>query len=416
VDRTALRDYLTYRYIPPPKTVYEGIRELPAGHLLTWDGSLTISRWWEPQVGESITDMEEAVDRLDTMLASAIPEHTMADVPLGIFLSGGLDSSTTAAYLDRPKTFTMGTDVGHRNEAEVARRVAEHLGSEHHELMAESADLGRALDTQAGLFDQPFGDSGSWSTWLVAKLARKHVTVALCGEGGDELFHGYQWYWRWFDRGITPAAAVAAMLPAFSRLGRSLERRAATGLDRYADFLAPWTVRQRRALLGELLADDGYDDHWFWRSHWREDLPPLKRLQWADLHTYLAGDLLTRVDRAGMAHSLELRPPLLDHRLVELALALDSSLLIDRTRRRGKLVMRRLMQDRLPRAVVDGPKRGFNLPVRRWAARRPELLSGALDRLAEAGVIRRPRATGFTNEQVWALLTLDRWMTTSGAL
>ena len=299
----------------------------------------------------------------------------------------------------------------------MARRVADHLGAEHHEEVAESIDIERALEKQGALFDQPFGDSGSWATWLVSRMARRHVTVALCGEGGDELFGGYQWYRRWSEpRPAAPLRAFANLLPTFSQLGRSLQRRAAVGLERYADFLSPFTVVQKRSLVGPELAADEYDDLWFFRAHWREDLEPLKRLQWADLHTYLMGDLLTRVDRASMAHSLELRPPLLDHELVELALSLDASLLLEPGSGAGKRVVRRLMADRVPPGLLDRPKRGFNLPIRRWVARRPELLRGALDRLADGGIIRRPRAVGFTGEQAWALLALDRWLTASGGL
>lgn len=419
VDASALRDYLTYRYIPAPKTVYDGIRELPPGHTLVWEAGrgLEIARWWEPSAAVAVTDMDEAVQRLDRLLSTAVPMHTLADVPVGVFLSGGIDSTTTVAFVDRPRTFTLGSEVGHRDEAPLAREVAAHFGAEHHELIAESVDLELALDTQPRLFDQPFGDSSSWATFLVSRMAREHVTVALCGEGGDELFYGYQWYRRWTEP--PPGAAVrrvAGLLPTFSALSRSLQRRAAVGLERYAAFLCPFTVEQKRALIGPRLGWDGYDDLWFFRQHWREELPPLKRLQWADLHTYLAGDLLTRVDRASMAHSLEMRPPLLDHELVELALSMDDRLLLDPDTGTGKRVVRRLMAERVPAGIFDRPKRGFNLPIRRWVARRPRLLRDALDRLAEAGIIRRPRALGFTGEQTWALLTLDRWMTSSGAL
>jgi asparagine synthase (glutamine-hydrolysing) len=419
VDATALRDYLSYRYIPAPKTVYTEIRELPPGHTLAWEAGapLEIARWWEPATAVTITDMDEAVQRLDRLLSTVVPMHTLADVPVGVFLSGGIDSTTTVAFVDRPRTFTLGSEVGHRDEAPVAREVAAYFGAEHHELLAESVDLELALETQLRLFDQPFGDSGSWATFLVSRMAREHVTVALCGEGGDELFCGYQWYRRWAEP--PPGAALrraAGLLPTFSALGRSLQRRAATGLERYAAFLSPFTVGQKRALIGPRLHEEGYDDLWFYRRHWRDELPPLKRLQWADLHTYLAGDLLARVDRASMAHSLELRPPLLDHELVELALSLHGSLLLDPDTGRGKLVVRRLMEGRVPPGLFDRPKRGFNLPMRRWVARRPRLLRDALDRLADAGIIRRPRALGFTGEQAWTLLTLDRWMTSSGAL
>jgi asparagine synthase (glutamine-hydrolysing) len=419
VDASALRDYLGYRYIPAPKTVYTEIRELPPGHTLAWEAGapLEIARWWEPATAVTITDMDEAVQRLDRLLSAAVPMHTLADVPVGVFLSGGIDSTTTVAFVDRPRTFPLGSEIGHRDETPVAREVAAYFGAEHHELLAEAVDLELALETQPRLFDQPFGDSGSWATFLVSRMAREHVTVALCGEGGDELFYGYQWYRRWAEP--PPGAALrraAGLLPTFSALGRSLQRRAATGLERYAAFLSPFTVGQKRALIGPRLHEEGYDDLWFYRRHWRDELPPLKRLQWADLHTYLAGDLLARVDRASMAHSLELRPPLLDHELVELALSLDDRLLLDPDTGRGKLVVRRLMAERVPAGLFERPKRGFNLPIRRWVARRPRMLRDALDRLADVGIIRRPRALGFTGEQAWALLSLDRWMTSSGAL
>jgi asparagine synthase (glutamine-hydrolysing) len=210
--------------------------------------------------------------------------------------------------------------------------------------------------------------------------------------------------------------ALAGVLPTFSHLGRSVQRRASEGLERYAAFLSPFTVAQKRALLGPALAADDYDDLWFFRAHWRDDLEPVKRMQWADIHTYLAGDLLTRVDRASMDHSLELRPPLLDHELVLFALSVESSLLLDSETGAGKRVVRQLMEPRIPSGLLDRPKRGFNLPIRRWLRRRPELLRSALDRLADADLIRRPRALGFTGEQAWALMSLDRWMTTSGAL
>jgi asparagine synthase (glutamine-hydrolysing) len=164
-----------------------------------------------------------------------------------------------------------------------------------------------------------------------------------------------------------------------------------------------------------LLSQEGYDDLWHFRLYWREDLDPVKRMQWADLHTYLPGDLLTKVDRASMAHSLEVRPPLLDHKLVEFALGVDGRLLRDVEHNRGKLIVRRLMEPRVPDGFFDRPKRGFNLPIKTWVRNRPELLAGALARLTEAGIIHRPRAPRFTNEQTWSLLALDRWLNVSGA-
>lgn len=416
IDPSALRDYFTYKYIPQPKTIYSGIRELPPAHTLVWDGTLHIERYWTPSTEITVREFDEALPQLDRLLGEIVPAHTVADVPVAVFLSGGIDSTTVTAQLDRPRTVTIAMDIKRRDEAPVARRVADHFGTIHHEEMASSIDLVEALDTVPPIFDEPFGDSGAWSNYLVSRLARRHAIVALAGEGGDELFCGYQWYSKWLtDRSTLVTRTMATLLPPLSRAARSAQRRTATGLERYAAFAGPFTSQQRVALLGPALEIDDYDELWHYRRYWREDLEPLKRMQWADIHTYLPGDLLTKVDRSSMAHSLEVRPPLLDHRLVEFALSLDTRLLRDVEGNRGKLVVRRLMQDRIPEGLFDRPKRGFNLPIADWVRSRPELLSGALDRLADRRIIRRPRLHGFTNEQTWTLLCLDRWLEQSGA-
>jgi len=389
---------------------------LPPGHTLTWDGQLSIARYWSPSTEIEIRDFDEAVPRLDDLLSEIVPAHTIADVPVAVFLSGGIDSTTVVAHLDRPRTVTLAMDIKRRDEAPVARLIADHFGTEHHESLASSIDLDEALDVMPGVFDEPFGDTGAWANYLVSRLARRHAIVALSGEGGDELFCGYQWYSKWLtDRSTFVNRVMAALLPPLSRGTRSAQRRAATGLERYAAFLGPFTTQQRQALLGPALELTDYDDLWHYRRFWRQDLEPLKRMQWADIHTYLPGDLLTKVDRSSMAHSLEVRPPLLDHRLVEFALSLDTRLLRDVEGDRGKLIVRRLMEDRIPPGIFDRPKRGFNLPVADWLRRRPELLSAALDRLADRKIIRRPRVFRFTNEQTWTLLFLDRWLEQSGA-
>jgi asparagine synthase (glutamine-hydrolysing) len=417
-DPSAIRDVLTYGWVPTPKTAFSGIFKLPPGHALTWrDGRITVERYWQPEPRAEITDMAEACERLDALLGDVIPEHTLADVPVGLFLSGGIDSTTVTAYLDRPMTFTLSQDVSHRSEAPAARIVAEHFGTDHHEGTAGAIDLERALATMPNLYDEPFGDSAAWSVWLISRLARQHVTVALSGEGGDGLFCGYQWYSRWFTTPSSPVhAALARIVPPVTNFGRSLHRNATGGLERYATFLGVFTPQQKRTLLGPRLVDAHDDDLWFYREHWREDLQPLQRIQWADFHTYLPDGMLTKVDRASMAHSLEVRPPLLDHRLVEFAFSLDPTLQRDIQGDRGKLLVRRLMADRIPPGHFDRPKRGFNLPIRRWVRRHQGMIDAALDRLSDAGVIRRPRIAVFKNEQTWALLVLDRWLERFGGL
>ena len=416
IDPAAMRDYFTYKYVPDPGSIYRGIRQLPPGHWLSWDGNLQVERYWRPGTREPIRDPDEAVEELGELLARIVPAHTMADVPVAVFLSGGIDSATVAGHLERPRTFTLGTDIRRRDEAPHARQIAEHFGTEHREGVAKAVNLDEALNTIPEVFDEPFGDSGAWSNYLVSGMAREHAIVALSGEGGDELFAGYQWYSKWPSQ--KPGAArrlLARTLPAFSGGGRSAQRRSLTGLARYAAFLGPFTEQQRQALLGPRLEVEGHDDLWHFRRHWREELTPIKRMQWIDLHTFLPGDLLTKVDRASMAHSLEVRPPLLDHELVEFALALEPELMHDARTGKGKLLVRRLMEPRIPEGYFDRPKRGFNLPIRSWAQKNGRLMAGALDRLADMRIIRRPRMARFTNEQTWSLLSLDAWLRQSGA-
>ncbi|MBT8462894.1 MAG: asparagine synthase (glutamine-hydrolyzing) [Gemmatimonadetes bacterium] len=416
MDRTALRDFFSYKYVPHPKTIYAGIHRLPPAHTLSWTGGkLEIQRYWEPSAETRITEMSRATECLGELLTEIVPEHTLADVPVGLFLSGGIDSTTLAAHLDRPRSFTLAVDSARFNEAESARRVAEHYETEHVEEPAAAIDLSEAIRTIPGLYDEPFGDSAAWSAWLVSRMAARHVKVALTGEGGDELFLGYRYYDKFPTyRSTALRRVLSELVPPFSKVGRSLGRRAKKGLERYATFLPAFTVRQKHALLSPDLLEPGYDDLWHVRRFWREELDPLKRLQWADLHAHLPGGLLTKVDRASMAHSLEARPPLLDHRLVEFALSLDTRLLRDPAAGQGKLVVRALMEPRVPAGLFDQPKKGFGLPIREWVGREPDLLPRAFDRLTKAGILRGGSIPRLDNDQTWSLLVLDQWMEDAG--
>ncbi len=413
LDLDALADYLTYSYVPTPKTPWQGIYKLaPASTLLWEDDTLRVERYWQPEPQSSVGDLTAATEELDELLGRIVPDHALSDVPIGVFLSGGIDSATVTSFLSRPRTFTLGQPEAGRTEAPAARRVAEHFATRHTEETAEVPDLGVAVDEMVRVFGEPFGDSAALAVWLLSRFTSEHVKVALSGEGGDEIFCGYRWYGNAMS---APAPAwrrlAAELLPTFSQSGRSAQRRGSSGLERYASFLGLFTPAQNRALVGPRLrgvADA--DPLWHFRRHWRPELPFHQRLQWADLHTYLPDGMLTKVDRASMAFSLEVRPPLLDHRLVEWAFTLDAALQRDPETDKGKLLVRRLMEDRLPPGHLERPKRGFNLAIRRWARKSPGLLDGALHRLADSGIIRRPRLFSPTNEQTWALLVLDRWL------
>jgi asparagine synthase (glutamine-hydrolysing) len=409
IERSAVRDFLFHGYIPAPKTIYQGIAKLPAGHLLTWEeGRVSIERYWHPSPEITARGEADTLRQLDELLREVVPAHTLSDVPVGVFLSGGMDSALTAYYLEGPRTYSLGFDARDRSELEAARSAAAHLSTLHTEMTAPMADFGTALDALPGLFDEPFGDSAAWSNYLIAELARREVTVALSGEGGDEIFCGYPRYWSNVgSRSNLVNRALRGILPPLSRFGSSMQRHAAVGLPAFAAALGGMTSSQVEALLAEDWREPEYDYLWFYRQFWNQDLDPLVQLRWLDLNTDLAEGLLTKVDRTSMAHSLEVRPPLLDHRLVEFMLSVDPELLVDRSGRRGKLLVRQLMQPRLPAGHLDRPKSGFGLPVHRWLKRHPGRLQEAVARLMQRGVLRRPVGSEF--RRAWYLLVLDRW-------
>jgi asparagine synthase (glutamine-hydrolysing) len=414
IDESAVRDFLFHGYIPAPKTIYRGICKLPAAHTLEWQaGRVNIQRYWNPSTTIVARSAEDTILELDVLLREVVPAHTVSDVPVGVFLSGGIDSAVTAYYLDAPRTYTLGFETGSRSEADAARQVAAHLDTEHLEMTAPQADFAGALDLIPTMFDEPFGDSAAWSNYLVAKFARREVTVALSGEGGDEIFCGYPRYWsRIGARSNFLNRSLARYLPPLSRLASSMQRRGLEGLPAYAAALGGMTAQQIDSLLSPSWQSPGYDYLWFYRQFWREDLAPLAQLRWLDLNTDLAEGLMTKVDRTSMAHSLEVRPPLLDHRLVEFMLSVDPKLLVDEQRKRGKLLVRRLMEPRLPANHLNRPKSGFGLPVHRWLKQHPQLLLEAVSRLKVRGVLQQ--AVGAEFRRAWYLLVLDRWFTAFG--
>jgi asparagine synthase (glutamine-hydrolysing) len=414
IDQSAVRDFLFHGYIPAPKSIYRGICKLPAAHTLKWQaGKVSVERYWNPSTEIVERSAEGTQSLLDALLGEVIPQHTVSDVPVGVFLSGGIDSALTAYYLDAPRTYTLGFEQGGRSEADAARQVAAHLDTEHLEMTAPQADFAGALDRMPAMFDEPFGDSAAWSNYLVAQFARREVTVALSGEGGDEIFCGYPRYWsRVGGRSNFFNRALARYLPPLSRLASSMQRRGYEGLPAYAAALGGMTAQQIDSLLAPPWSAPDYDYLWFYRQYWRDELRPLAQLRWLDLNTDLAEGLLTKVDRTSMARSLEVRPPLLDHRLVEFMLSVDPQLLVDERRRRGKLLVRRLMEPRLPPNHLNRPKSGFGLPVHRWLKQHPHLMQDAVRRLMKRGVLQR--AVGAEFRRAWYVLILDRWFTAFG--
>ncbi|HXF80974.1 MAG TPA: asparagine synthase (glutamine-hydrolyzing) [Usitatibacter sp.] len=454
IDRDAVGEFLQFGYVSAPRSIYCKVAKLLPGHWLELGevGEPVAHRYWDPAPSEApLEGSEESIEqRLEHLMVDACRYRMVADVPVGLFLSGGIDSTLVAALLTRYgggeiRTFTIGFDDPRYDESKWARKVAAHLGTRHTEQIVTARDMLGVLTEWADLFDEPFGDQSGVPTYLVSKMARRHVKVALSADGGDELFSGYSHYGVVLEReralsrvpgfarraigglphGMLRQAIERSGLPASMRHGArrnvierleklhvlfpSLDR--GTMYDLAMSFWTPWEIAD---LLGSGTAPRaqvtaaGYAD----------------QMSLTDLRYYLPDDILVKVDRTTMAAGLEGREPLLDHRLVELAMRLPLSM------RRGALgtkhLARKILYRHVPRELIDRPKQGFAIPLGRWLrGELAPLLDQYLDakRVKDAGIfdpdaVRRAvsnfREGGPANERldvqkVWLLLAFEMW-------
>lgn len=368
---------------PPHESIIEGIRKLKPGHLLVASErkGIEVRQYWDVQFDPDYTKTEDYfVERLRDLLEESVRLRLIADVPLGAFLSGGIDSSAVVATMSRissgpVKTFSIGFEEPEFNELRYARQVAERFGTDHHELIIEPNVLG-IIDDLAWYLDEPFGDSSAIPTYMVSKLAAENVKVVLSGDGGDELFGGYDRYLvesRERKYGRIPASARTAMgrvgqLMPDGMKGRNFLRHLAfDGPDRYIDASILFRAHDRALLFQSGVYEEiaRQDPSGVWRgllekekTHW------LSALQYMDIKSYLPNDILTKVDRMSMAHSIEARVPLLDHKVVEFAATIPAELKLHGTT--TKYIFKRAMEGILPHEVLYRPKRGFAVPLSRW--------------------------------------------------
>ena len=454
-DLEALTRYLLYGYFPAPHTPFRGIRKLPAGHLLVADGGgVRIEPYWDLKAvvtrgpSGTVPSEAEAAAEVRRLLREAVMLRLRADVPVGVLFSGGVDSSTIAALaveLHGPgvPTFSLGMTDEDFNEAGYARRAAAHFGTDHHELIVGESDLVGALYDMARALDEPLADASVLPTWLLSRFTRKHVKVALGGEGGDELFAGYPTYLgdrlaRHYRRLPRPLRALVrraaeAARPSFSNVGiEFLLKKFVASAElpddvRHAIWFGAFPPERQRTLLSdaalaELGRHPGHDPLREARAV-RAGVTfrhPLDALLLTDFLMYLQDDLLTKVDRASMAASLEVRAPFLHHPLVEYVMTLPASYKLHGTV--TKRLLKRAMGDRLTTEITGRRKRGFNIPLAR-------LLVGPLDpllhrafepgRLERGGLLRPETVVGLWREHaarrrdngrlLWNLLMLQLW-------
>lgn len=440
----SLWDFLTLGYIPAPYTIYENVFKLPPGHYLRADANGRVVRpYWELKpAADPPRTIGDACERVYAAMKEAVRSHLMSDVPLGVLLSGGLDSSTLVALMTElgapVKTFSLGFEEKSYNELPAARLIAKHFGAEHHEEVLTSVGAKMIIDLLP-YFDEPFQDSSCIPMYLVSKLARRHVKVVLSGEGGDELFGGYftyqadkiAGYYQWLPKILRHSVfpALANAIPAtdgklsFDYFAKKfVENAKGDMVERHVGWKALFTEEQKARLLAE--NRDPSPTVQMLReplNRLHGELDPLNRLLYLDAKVYLPDDLLTKADRMSMAVSLEARVPFLDHRVVELAFSLPFSYKLRRFTK--KYILKRMMKGKLPDEILKKRKGGFSIPLAKWLKEEPlrgvaaEALSDS--ELAKAGFFRpepvrkivRDHLDGKrdNSRQIWALLVFQLW-------
>lgn len=391
VDRDALCLYFRHNYIPAPFSIYQGIHKLEPGCVLTLLPGQTepkLERWWsarevweQGEVHPFGGTAGEALDELERLLGDAVAKRMLADVPLGAFLSGGIDSSTVVALMQaastRPvKTFSIGFGEQVFDEAPYARAVADHLGTEHTEFTLSPQDLLNVVPLIPEYWDEPFSDSSQIPTYCVSRLARQAVTVSLSGDGGDELFAGYERYfwalkWRYVEFLPRPVRRMAAMAgKALPEAAWHLMGARGTRMHWRLDGLCSGNFQHFYRYLLSHFKDPGAlvlgarEPETVLTRERRRFSDRFKLMTLLDVESYLPDDILTKVDRASMAVGLEARVPILDHRVVEFAAALPTSMKVRDGK--GKWLLRRLLHRYVPEALVERPKMGFGVPIERW--------------------------------------------------
>ncbi len=450
VDRTldyeAIGDYFTYAYIPDPKTIYRSVRKLPPAHYMTVDSQgVHIVRYWTLQPAyDDARSKTSYMDELVELIKESVRLHLISDVPIGAFLSGGVDSSTVVAMMKAvgqlTKTFSIGYEEEDFSELKYARQVAEHLGTDHCEIIVRPDDLRQIIKKLVWQFDEPFADSSAIPTYYVCSAAREHVTVCLSGDGGDENFAGYNRHLmagRYQDRDVLSSlrnvlkSAVKfayAAAPKGTAINTQLAPLTFDPLDYYGNRVSIYSQTMAGAPLKKLLSDDLFDcvsqseSYALLRHHYKDARTSnfLTGVRYVDTMTYLPGDNLTKVDKTSMLKALEVRVPLLDHHIVEFAATIPPRYLVEGDE--GKVILKEAMEPYLPHNILYRQKMGFMLLMQTWAGGQLEdyfeemILDGHLGKrgylnaeFVQSLFEQHKSGKADWNGQLWSAVSFEEW-------
>ncbi|MEO0575365.1 MAG: asparagine synthase (glutamine-hydrolyzing) [Pseudomonadota bacterium] len=438
IDAQSVADYLALGYVPSPKTILAGAQKLPPAHCLVWEaGQARLHRYWEVEYDQPrrTAPESEIVDEFESLLRSAIKMQLRSDVPVASFLSGGIDSSLISAlaaeeYSGVLKTFTVGFNEQAFDESGDAQRVADYLKTDHHTFIVEDDQLAM-LPELVQHYDEPFADPSMLPTHFVTRAASEQVKVCLSGDAGDELFGGYRRYLPPRSERIgdaipgalrrTVSGLLAGRVPMHWKGAGLLDRLSVDGAARYLRSIGVFGETERMALFrAEHDSVVQPDEHYF-SDHWNEQGAAYERKMYTDLHHYLTDDILVKVDRAAMKNSLEVRVPLLDHRIVEFAATVPNTLRINDGSQ--KVMLRKLLQRLLPEWVLNKPKQGFGLPIGSWfrGSASADILEPLLrsdarcnaffdQRYVHTLVSEHQKGQRDLSARIWSLLCLEMWL------
>ncbi|MBL7996070.1 asparagine synthase (glutamine-hydrolyzing) [bacterium] len=382
IDQSAMCDFYTYNYIPTPKTIYKDVFKLKPAHYLAVDLntiSCTEHEYWRLPTEEIPISFDEAKENLKYLITKSVNEQMMSDVPVGFFLSGGLDSSTVVAYAsqlsNQLNAYTIGFNDPGSDETDFAVTVARTFNVLLQHKKLQYADAEKLLTKVISFYDEPFGDLSAIPTYCVSAFAREYATVALTGDGGDEIFGGYRWYRFADSRPASSSDTLKRFLSFFrSRFRYSLPGKLVNRIQfHYSLNLFEKMVRCQEAFIDiekddvkyELGLPKDYEDYWYYRDNYDLAIPPRKAIQKLDFNTYLPDDILTKVDRASMAVSLEARVPLLSKEIIEFAFSLPENILYHNGELKG--LLKAILTDILPDSIVYRQKKGFSIPLQKWS-------------------------------------------------